>query len=652
MAQTIQIKRSTTSAAPSSSLSAGELAYSSNSHKLFIGHPDGTTGNIVVGGQTYIDMLDHTAGTLTASSAIIIDANSKIDVINVDNITIDGNTISTTDTDGNLILSPNGTGKVSIGSAYTLPASDGSANQFLKTDGSGALSFAAVPSGSFTISDNQGTPNTDTFTTGDTLTFAGGTGITTTVSNDQVSIAYSGNTPAIYDNSGSPALETGITAAEVRTLIGAGTSSFDGVFASLTSKPTSVSGYGITDAYTTSAHLVPTANETYDLGSSSAKFRDLYLSGSSINLGDQEITADSGGVVVAGLKIGSGSDQVVLTASGGELQTGGNSYLKKGANIDLGSYNLTTTGKLYYSNVFSQTSDLPSASTYHGMFAHVHATGAGYFAHGGNWIRLANQSELPDDPAIVDSSGTPTLATGITAAEIRTLIDVDQSSTDNSTDVTLSGSYDYLTISGQVITLGQIDLSTDVTGSLPNGSIANSSVTIGSTSVSLGGTAATLDGLNTLHGIDASGSDTAGTDLTIKAGGGTGTGAGGSIIFQVADGGSSGSTVNTFTNAVTIADDGAVTIAGNLTVNGTTTTVNSNTVDIGDNILVLNSDETGSPTQNAGIEVERGTATNVALRWNETTDLWQLTADGSNYSDILTDGNFETQVPTIDGGTF
>ena len=66
----------------------------------------------------------------------------------------------------------------------------------------------------------------------------------------------------------------------------------------------------------------------------------------------------------------------------------------------------------------------------------------------------------------------------------------------------------------------------------------------------------------------------------------------------------------------------------------------------------LNSDETGSPTQNAGIEVERGTATNVALRWNETTDLWQLTADGSTYSDILTDGNFETQVPTIDGGTF
>ena len=54
--------------------------------------------------------------------------------------------------------------------------------------------------------------------------------------------------PAIEDVSGTPTLATGITAAEVRSAIGAGTSNFDGVFASLTSKPTTISGYGITDA--------------------------------------------------------------------------------------------------------------------------------------------------------------------------------------------------------------------------------------------------------------------------------------------------------------------------------------------------------------------------------------------------------------------
>ena len=50
--------------------------------------------------------------------------------------------------------------------------------------------------------------------------------------------------------------------------------------------------------------------------------------------------------------------------------------------------------KVLFANVYDSVGALPSATTYHGMFAHVHATGAGYFAHAGNWTRLANQSEL------------------------------------------------------------------------------------------------------------------------------------------------------------------------------------------------------------------------------------------------------------------
>ena len=78
MAQTIKIKRSSSSAAPTS-LGAGELAYSSNSQKLFIGSP--AVGNAVttIGGDLYVAMLDHTAGTLTASSALITGADNKID---------------------------------------------------------------------------------------------------------------------------------------------------------------------------------------------------------------------------------------------------------------------------------------------------------------------------------------------------------------------------------------------------------------------------------------------------------------------------------------------------------------------------------------------------------------------------------------------
>ena len=52
------------------------------------------------------------------------------------------------------------------------------------------------------------------------------------------------------------------------------------------------------------------------------------------------------------------------------------------------------TGEILYSNVYSQLADLPDATTYHGMFAHVHATGKAYYAHAGNWVELANQADI------------------------------------------------------------------------------------------------------------------------------------------------------------------------------------------------------------------------------------------------------------------
>lgn len=91
---------------------------------------------------------------------------------------------------------------------------------------------------------------------------------------------------------------------------------------------------------------------------------------------------------------------------------------------------------------------------------------------------------------------------------------------------------------------------------------------------------------------------------------------------------------------------GAVTITGDLTVQGTTTTVNSETVTIDDNILVLNNNATGSATQSGGIEIERGDDTNKQLLWNETDDKWSVgsetfvagtfegTATSAQYADL------------------
>jgi len=74
---------------------------------------------------------------------------------------------------------------------------------------------------------------------------------------------------------------------------------------------------------------------------------------------------------------------------------------------------------------------------------------------------------------------------------------------------------------------------------------------------------------------------------------------------------------------------GDLTVTGNMTVNGTTTTVNTTTLAVSDNIITLNQDVTGVPSENAGVEVERGTSTNSMLNWNETTDAWEIDKAGA-----------------------
>ena len=98
-----------------------------------------------------------------------------------------------------------------------------------------------------------------------------------------------------------------------------------------------------------------------------------------------------------------------------------------------------------------------------------------------------------------------------------------------------------------------------------------------------------------------------------------------------------GSNTITTTGAVATGD---MTITGNLTVTGETTYANTTTVNLGDNIITLNADiaQDAAPSVDAGIEVDRGSSANVQLLWNETTDKWTFTNDGSTYLPIA-DGN-------------
>ena len=93
------------------------------------------------------------------------------------------------------------------------------------------------------------------------------------------------------------------------------------------------------------------------------------------------------------------------------------------------------------------------------------------------------------------------------------------------------------------------------------------------------------------------------------------------------------STPQTVANNVTFSKD--ITVSGNLTVSGATTYVNSSNLAIGDAIIVLNADlGATSPSENAGIEINRGTSSNTLIRWNETGDYWDFTNNGSTYYKI------------------
>ncbi len=119
MASNILIKRSTGSTAPGT-ITFGELAITTGANgtqanagdRLFVGDNNGAAQ--IVGGRYFMDMLDHVHGTVTASSAAIVDSNSKVDQWLVDDISLDANVITTSTTDADLIFRANGTGKLVI----------------------------------------------------------------------------------------------------------------------------------------------------------------------------------------------------------------------------------------------------------------------------------------------------------------------------------------------------------------------------------------------------------------------------------------------------------------------------------------------------------------------------------------------------------
>ena len=148
MANLTRIKILTTGATTSapSNIKTGELAYSyvagtqgNNGDRLYIGtgaESGGVASSVdLIGGKYFTGLLDHVHGTLTASSAIITDSNNKISSLNVDNLRLDANTLTSTNTNGDVIIDPNGTGKTVLHNVYINGTSDSLAEFIYDTVG-------------------------------------------------------------------------------------------------------------------------------------------------------------------------------------------------------------------------------------------------------------------------------------------------------------------------------------------------------------------------------------------------------------------------------------------------------------------------------------------------------------------------------------
>jgi hypothetical protein len=541
MSTIIQIKRSSGTTAPAT-LKLGELAYTYGTgtqgnlgDRLFIGEGgvdgNGDANNItVIGGQYFTDQLDHAQGTLTASSALLVDSNKAIDEIFIGNSSSTGGTLKLNEgtNNGTNFIGLKAPNAVTTSTTFTLPDGDGTSGQFLKTDGSGNLSFAAIPSGSFDIAGDSGT---DTFTTGDTLTFAGGTGIDTTITDDQVSIAIDST---VTTNSGTQTLtnKTINSASNTITITESDISDLGSYITAsstdtLTNKTFDANGTGNSISNIEVADLATGVLDT-DLSSvsasddtlASAKAIKAYVDAQTSAI-DVDIAADTGTIAI--------TDAETLTFTGGtgiDTSATGNAVtfaIDSSVTTNTGSQTLTNkTINLANNTVTGTTANFNSALS-DGSFA----TLAGTETLTNKTINSANntititESDISDLGSYITASSTDTLSNKtIDSASNTITLDLSEGTLTGTTAEFNSALSDgsFATLAGtETLTNKTINGSNNTISNIANSSLVNDTVTVGTTDIALGASATDINGLTsldvdniTINGNTISSSDTNG----------------------------------------------------------------------------------------------------------------------------------------------
>ena len=283
-----------------------------------------------------------------------------------------------------------------------------------------------------------------------------------------------------------------------------------------------------------------------------------------------------------------------------------------------------------------------------------------YIHNGAGWTPVG------DITSVASTTSQLTVSSGTTGA-VSLALDVASSVTNGGTGLVTSDLlYDYIT--GGTVSVTSITAGTGISVNSSTGAVTITNTDLGSSQNIFKNFA--VAGQNTV--VADSNNDTltiaAGSNVTITTDASTDTitiastytnttynldgetvSGGAAILLNGSDSSVDGLKILSTANEVEVTYNGNeivvglpndVVISGNLTVNGTTTTVNTETINLADNIITLNSNYTGStPTENAGIEIERGTIANVSLVWNESTDRWTFTNDGTTFYNIPISGD-------------
>ena len=304
----IQIKRSSGVAAPTTGdLAEGELAYSEDrtgngaGAVLYIESiaSDGTTAVIdKVGGKYYTNTVDE----------LLTPATSSV-----------GGAVEFFEGTGNgtnkiVMKAPN---SLASDITYTLPITPTN-GYFLQTDGSGNLSWGQVVS-SFTISDNQGTPNTDTLNTGETLTFAGTSNqIVTTVSNNQVAFALATDVSITGDLT--------VSGNDIKMSGGTTALTFSGSGDVAVAGDLTVSGNDVKMSGGTTALTFSGSGDVAVAGDLTVSGNDIKMSGgtTAITMSGSGDVAVAGDLQISGNDIKSSSGSTAITLSGTDVTVAGN----------------------------------------------------------------------------------------------------------------------------------------------------------------------------------------------------------------------------------------------------------------------------------------------------------------------------------------